>query len=63
MAVLSYWIHLKDGSQDDYDFVVTSEIMVPEGHVISLKGVLSLNKDFGSGYRYDMILENGELIK
>jgi hypothetical protein len=56
------WIHLKDGSNDDYDFVVTSNIMVPEGHVVTLTGTVALNKDFGAGYRYDIIVENGQLI-
>jgi hypothetical protein len=56
------WIHLKDGSNDDYDFVVTSNMIVPEGHVVTLIGTVALNKDFGAGYRYDIIVENGEII-
>ena len=53
------WIHLKDGSKDDFDLVVTSDTFVPEGTVITVKALVSLNKDFGAGYNYDLILENG----
>ena len=57
------WIHLKDGSKDDFDLVVTSEVFVPEGSAITIKAIVTLNKDFGAGYKYDLILENGILIK
>ena len=56
------WIHLKDGSRDDYDLVITSNIFVKEGEVITMKAKVSLNKDFGAGYKYEMILEDGILV-
>ena len=56
------WIHLKDGSKDDYDLVVTSRDICPEGEVATFEGRVSLNKDFGAGYRYEMIVEDGKLI-
>jgi hypothetical protein len=56
------WIHIKDGSKDDYDLVITSDTYVEEGKVITMKATVSLNKDFGAGYTYDLILENGVLI-
>jgi hypothetical protein len=52
------WIHLKDGSMDEYDFVLTSPHAIPEGHVVTLVGTLALNKDFGSGYSYDILIED-----
>lgn len=57
------WIHLKDGSKDDFDLVITSDVMIPEGHVVTMTGTVTLNKDFGAGYRYDIILENGKIIQ
>jgi hypothetical protein len=57
------WIHIKDGSRDDYDFVVTSDKAIPVGHTITFKGKLTLDKDFGAGYKYDIILENGILVE
>jgi hypothetical protein len=56
------WIHIKDGSKDDYDLVITSDVFVPEGSVVTMKAQVSLNKDFGAGYKYDLILENGILV-
>ena len=55
------WIHLKDGSQDDFDLVVTSDIAIPEGQSVTMTATVVLNKDFGAGYRYDIILENGKI--
>lgn len=52
------WHHLQDGSANDYDFVITSETSVPVGHKIAFEGVVSTNKDFGAGYKYEIIMEN-----
>lgn len=57
------WMHLQDGSKDDYDLVITSDVAIPEGHVITMKGKVVLNKDFGAGYKYDIILEEGTVVK
>ena len=57
------WIHLKDGSKDDFDLVITSSQMVSEGAVVTLKGKVVLNKDFGAGYTYDLILEEGMVVE
>lgn len=57
------WIHLQDGSKDDFDLVITSNTFVPEGSVITIRAVVGLNRDFGAGYKYDLILENGTLVK
>lgn len=57
------WIHLRDGSKDDFDLVVTSDTFIPEGQIVTIRAVVSLNRDFGAGYRYDLILENGTVIE
>ncbi len=57
------WIHLQDGSKDDFDLVITSNTFVPEGSDITIKATVVLNKDFGAGYKYDLILENGTLVQ
>ncbi len=57
------WMHLQDGSKDDYDLVVTSDVAVPEGHVVTMKAKVALNIDFGAGYKYDIILQEGEIVK
>ncbi len=57
------WVHLKDGSMDGYDFVLTTTEDIPVGHVVTLKGVLHTDKDFGAGYTYDIIVENASLVR
>ncbi len=56
------WIHIKDGSMDEFDLVITSEQAVPEGHIVTMKGTVVLDKDFGAGYKYDLIVENGQIV-
>lgn len=57
------WLHIQDGSKNDFDLVVTSNTFVPEGSDITIRGVVGLNRDFGAGYKYDLIVENGTLVK
>jgi len=57
------WIHLNDGSISDYDLVVTSATAVPIGHNVTMTGMVVLDKDFGSGYLYDILIENGTIVK
>lgn len=57
------WIHLQDGSRNAYDFVVTTDQPLPVGHTVTLEGVLAVDRDFGAGYTYDVILENGQTIR
>jgi len=56
------WIHLQDGSKDDFDLVITSNTFVKEGSIITMSATVTLNKDFGAGYTYDLILENGKIV-
>ncbi|MBT5148110.1 MAG: hypothetical protein HOM41_06070 [Flavobacteriales bacterium] len=57
------WIHLVDGSADDYDFVITSDVSVPVGHTVAFEGFISTNRDFGAGYRYELLMEDAVTIK
>jgi len=59
------WIHLQDGTDYNglFDLTVTSAAVVEVGSVITLEGKLALNRDFGYGYTYDVILEKAVLIK
>jgi hypothetical protein len=61
------WIHLRDGSgspdKGDNDITVTTAETAAIGDVVTVRGVLRLNKDFGSGYSYPVILEDAKLTK
>jgi hypothetical protein len=58
------WIHLQDGtsSNGEFDLTVTSHDFVTVDEVVTLKGKISLNRDFGAGYIYDVIVEDAELV-
>ncbi|MCK9640064.1 MAG: hypothetical protein M0R39_09165 [Prolixibacteraceae bacterium] len=59
------WIHLQDGSESNgsYDLTITTMETVAVGTVVTLEGVLAIDKDFGYGYKYDLILEESKLVK
>jgi starvation-inducible outer membrane lipoprotein len=56
------WIHLQDGSGDlnigTHDLTITSHVQVKVGDTLVASGALTLDKDFGYGYKYDLIIEN-----
>ncbi len=61
----SNWIHLQDGTGDpakgSHDLVITSQDLPAVGDVVTLKGALAADKDFGAGYRYDVIVEKASI--
>ena len=61
------WLHIQDGTGDPttntHDLVVTSSAIVEKGTIISLEGVLAADKDFGFGYRYDVLIEDAVIVK
>lgn len=52
------WIHIDDGSGGDKDLTVTTDAVAKIGDTVSAKGVLGIDRDFGAGYRYDVIIED-----
>lgn len=59
------WIHLQDGSspEKNLDFTATSNEEVMLGDIVTLEGIITLDKDFGAGYFYTTIMENARIIK
>jgi starvation-inducible outer membrane lipoprotein len=59
------WVHLQDGSLEDSEqnLTITTTENIPLGAVVAVEGVISLNKDFGAGYRYDIIMEEAHLLQ
>jgi len=57
------WIHIRDGTADDYDFVITSQSFVPVGHAMVFEGTIATHKDFGAGIVYEVILEDAKPIQ
>ena len=57
------WIHLQDGTGETgtNDLTVTTSANAAVGDTVLVKGVLATDKDFGYGYKYDIILEDAEV--
>jgi hypothetical protein len=56
------WLHLRDGSGDQ-DITVTTDDVVAVGDVVVASGTVRIDKDFGSGYRYAVIVEEAKVSK
>jgi hypothetical protein len=54
------WVHVQDGTKDgnDYDLVVTTQDSTTVGETRLFEGVVSLDVDFGAGYKYDVIMQD-----
>ncbi len=54
------WIHVQDGTgtTGSNDLTVTTTATVQMGDTVVVSGVLIIDKDFGSGYAYDVIVED-----
>lgn len=57
------WVHIKDKSKGDPELVITTDATVTEGQTVTMIGTVAVDKDFGAGYRYDILLEGGRLIQ
>jgi hypothetical protein len=61
------WLHLQDGTgnplKNQHDLVVTTTEDAVEGTVVTVEGTLSAERDFGAGYKYDVIVENAKVEK
>jgi hypothetical protein len=59
------WLHIQDGSGDagqgTHDVTVTSAGSCAVGDLVTIRGVVAVDKDFGAGYRYDLIVEEAEV--
>lgn len=61
------WIHVQDGTGNpdsgSHDLVVTTQDLPSVGDIVTVNGVLYKDKDFGSGYRYGVIIEQANIKK
>jgi hypothetical protein len=55
------WLHIQDGSADGAPgdlTVTTSKTVAKVGDLVLVEGVAAVDRDFGSGYRYEVLLED-----
>ncbi len=57
------WVHLKDGTNHDgkSDLTFTTQELVKVGDVVTFEGVVALDKEFGAGYVYPLVVEQAVL--
>ena len=58
------WIHIQDGTNDNgnFDLTITSADVAEVNDEITVKGKITLNKDFGYGYSYEVIMEDAQIV-
>lgn len=57
------WIHIQDGSgtEGTHDLTVTTGATVQVGDLVLVEGPVSVDRDFGAGYRYAVIIEGAQV--
>jgi hypothetical protein len=60
-----YWLHLRDGTgaEGQNDLTVTTTTAVKVGEVVTVTGVLSTDKDYGAGYKYEVIIDGAAITR
>ncbi len=65
MIMNKNWLHIQDNTVNPngqkYDLTITTVEDVQLGDVVLFEGKIAINKDFGAGYKYDIILEEARL--
>jgi hypothetical protein len=59
------WIHIQDGTgaEGTHDLTITTNASAKTGDVVLVEGPLSIDRDFGAGYRYPVIIEGATVVK
>jgi hypothetical protein len=61
------WLHVQDGTGDPnkntHDLVITTMDVAEKGDIVTVEGAAVANKDFGSGYKYDIMVEDAKVTK
>jgi hypothetical protein len=59
------WIHLQDGTGagDLFDLTVTATVIPDIKSIITVEGKIALDKDFGHGYTYEILMEDAKIIQ
>jgi hypothetical protein len=61
------WIHIRDGSgsheKKDDDLTVTTQDGAAVGDIVVVKGVVHVDRDFGAGYSYPVVVEDAKVTR
>jgi hypothetical protein len=58
------WVHIQDGSEynGEFDLTITTDKDITVGQTITFEGKIVLDKDFGYGYFYKILMEEAKPI-
>jgi len=58
------FVHVQDGTGDanTNDLIATSKQTARVGDLVSISGVVAVNRDFGSGYLFPLLIENASIV-
>jgi len=58
------WLHIQDGtgSAGSNDLLVTTTGAVKLGDTVLIQGKVALNRDFGAGYKYGLLIEDAKVL-
>jgi hypothetical protein len=58
------WAHVQDGTGTPgaNDVTVTTDDIAKVGDTVLVKGTVVLNKDYGFGYKYELVVENAKVV-
>jgi len=59
------WLHIQDGSgvAGSNDLTITTDATASVGDTVLVQGTMILDKDFGAGYKYDLMIEDAQVTK
>lgn len=58
------WVHIQDGTANsgNFDLTITTSAVVKVGDVVIFEGPITLNRNFGAGYSYEVIMQDAKLL-
>lgn len=58
------WVHIQDGTESEggFDLTITTDKQASVGETITFEGKIVLDKDFGYGYFYNVLMEDGKSV-
>jgi hypothetical protein len=59
------WVHIQDGTdfQGKFEVVITTKSELHDGETVTFEGSVTLNKDLGFGYFFDVLIEDAQIVK
>lgn len=61
------WLHLQDGSgsadKKNNDITVTTQDVVKKGDIVTVRGKVAAERDFGAGYAYAVMMEEAKVVR